>query len=289
MAKLDLRSAYRMVPVHPDDQPLLCIQWHGVTYCNQALPFGLRLAPKLFTAVADGLAWVLACRGAHDFLHYLDDFFFCEPSSSPLCGITLNRSIPLCGYMGLPVAPDKVEGQSTCITFLGIEIDSIAQVLRLPPPKLARLQTLIQDWSRKQVASKHQLQVLIGHLNHVAAVVRPGQTFLHHLISTMSIPSRPNHLVRLNEQCRSDIAWWALFLASWNGVSFLPSTAPWEGRSLQMHQGGAVAHTILSLVSGSSSGGPSHGGLSTFLPRSCFPWWLLQPYGVGSGQVSPST
>ena len=69
MAKLDLKSAYRMVSVHPNDQPLLCIQWRGVTYCDQALPFGLRSAPKLFTAVADGLAWALACLEAHDFLH----------------------------------------------------------------------------------------------------------------------------------------------------------------------------------------------------------------------------
>ena len=29
MAKIDLLSAYRHVPVHPCDQPLLCIEWLG--------------------------------------------------------------------------------------------------------------------------------------------------------------------------------------------------------------------------------------------------------------------
>ena len=65
MGKVDLKSAYRMVPVHPSDQHLLAIQWRGVTYCDQRLPFGLRSAPKVFNAVADALAWALTVRGVH--------------------------------------------------------------------------------------------------------------------------------------------------------------------------------------------------------------------------------
>ena len=61
MAKLDLKAAYRHVPVHPDDQSLLAIRWGGTTYLDTALPFGLCSAPKLFTAMADGLAWCMMC------------------------------------------------------------------------------------------------------------------------------------------------------------------------------------------------------------------------------------
>ena len=28
-AKFDLKSTYHMIPVHPDDQPLLGVQWNG--------------------------------------------------------------------------------------------------------------------------------------------------------------------------------------------------------------------------------------------------------------------
>ncbi len=59
MAKIDLHSAYRMVPV---DQSLLCIEWKGNWYMDKALPFGLRSAPILFTAVADALAWAMICN-----------------------------------------------------------------------------------------------------------------------------------------------------------------------------------------------------------------------------------
>ena len=52
MAKLDLEAAYRHVPVHPDDQGLLAVKWGNEVYVDSVLPFGLRSAPKIFTAVA---------------------------------------------------------------------------------------------------------------------------------------------------------------------------------------------------------------------------------------------
>ena len=143
MAKLDLKSAYRMVPVHQDDHHLLGIQWRGVVYYDKALPFGLRSAPKIFTAVADALAWAMTLRGITYLLHYLDDFFFCSPPGSPACQQALQIAIPLCSELGFPTAPEKTFGPATIITFLGIEIDSVRQELRLPQDKLVRLQALM--------------------------------------------------------------------------------------------------------------------------------------------------
>ena len=42
LAKLDIQTAYHMVPVHPDDGQLLGIVWKGCIYIDTALPFGLR-------------------------------------------------------------------------------------------------------------------------------------------------------------------------------------------------------------------------------------------------------
>ena len=44
---------------------------------NRALPFGLRSALKIFTAVADMIAWVLHRAGIQD--QYLNDFLFSGP------------------------------------------------------------------------------------------------------------------------------------------------------------------------------------------------------------------
>ena len=74
--KLDIKDAYRIVPVHPDDYHHLGINWQGNTYIDHALPFGLRSAPKIFTAIADVIAWVLTCEGISNQLHYLDNLLF---------------------------------------------------------------------------------------------------------------------------------------------------------------------------------------------------------------------
>ena len=132
IAKLDLHSAYRKVPVHPDDSYLLGIHWEGTTYLDRALPFGLRSAPKLFTAVADGYAWAISAQGFNDFMHYLDDFLFWSPPDSPRCHEALQSALQLGTALGLPAAPEKIVGPTTSLTFLGIEIDTVAQQLRLP-------------------------------------------------------------------------------------------------------------------------------------------------------------
>ena len=53
LVKLDIKDAYRIVPVHLGDYHLLGIEWRGFTYIDRALPFELHSAPKIFNVVAD--------------------------------------------------------------------------------------------------------------------------------------------------------------------------------------------------------------------------------------------
>ena len=55
LAKVDIKSAYRIIPIHPEDRLLLGMQWENKLYIDAALPLGLRSAPRIFSAVADVL------------------------------------------------------------------------------------------------------------------------------------------------------------------------------------------------------------------------------------------
>ena len=55
MAKFDIASAYWSIPVHPENRLLLGMTWREDPLVSGALPFGLRSAPELFTALADAL------------------------------------------------------------------------------------------------------------------------------------------------------------------------------------------------------------------------------------------
>jgi hypothetical protein len=63
LLKIDLKDAYRLLPVHPDAHHMLGVSWRGNTYVDRCLPFGLRSAPIIFSAIADALAWVFWCKG----------------------------------------------------------------------------------------------------------------------------------------------------------------------------------------------------------------------------------
>ena len=45
LAKFDVESAYRIIPVHPNDLYLLGMQWQGNYFVDITLPFGLPSAP----------------------------------------------------------------------------------------------------------------------------------------------------------------------------------------------------------------------------------------------------
>ena len=75
LAKVDIESAYRLIPVHPQDRPLLAVRWNGQIFIDQMLPFGLCSATKIFNALADALSWHLQQAGIPHLFHYLDDLY----------------------------------------------------------------------------------------------------------------------------------------------------------------------------------------------------------------------
>ena len=62
LAKIDVQSAFRLLPVHPADRHL-GMQWKGNVYIDTCLHFGLQSAPKLFIWVTDFLTWILQQQG----------------------------------------------------------------------------------------------------------------------------------------------------------------------------------------------------------------------------------
>ena len=155
----------------------------------------------------------------------MDDFIIVGPAGSPQCAQALAVLDDSCAALGVPVAEHKREGPTTCLTFLGIEMDTQVSQLRLPAAKLHRLRLLLEDWGDRKVCSRQELESLLGLLNHACKVVRSGRSFLCRMIDLLhSVAMHPliPHPIRLNREFRSDLAWWRLFIVQWNGVSFLP-------------------------------------------------------------------
>ena len=193
----------------------------GPGVCSAALPFGLRSAPKIFTALADGLEWMAKEHGVEYLWHYLDDFITCGAAGSEECRLHLQILLDICKRLGVPIAEEKVDGPTACLVLWGIIIDTIRGELRLPLDKLTRLRDRINEWLQKKRCTKRDLLSLAGQLQHAATVVRPGRTFLRRLFDLSATVQKPHHHLSLNRGARSDLAWWHEFLTDWNGVSLL--------------------------------------------------------------------
>ena len=178
MAKFDVESAYRNVPIHHEDRYLLGMSCRNQYYIDITLPFGLRSAPYVFNSIATAVD-----RSIRFILHYLDDFLTMAPANSRECYDNVTRARALFNRLGLPLHPDKCVGPTTCLTFLGIELDSVTETARLPQEKFHATFTMLQQWATKKTCTRRDLESLLGSLHHACKVVQPGRTFLRRLIS----------------------------------------------------------------------------------------------------------
>ena len=131
MAKMDIESAYRIVPVDPADRLLLGVRWQGGIFFDTRLPFGLRSAPKIFSAVADALQWILERKGVQWVAHYLDDFILLGSPGSSACQRGMDLLLQVCKELGVPVSAAKCAGPTTRLVFLGfVDLESGLQEKR---------------------------------------------------------------------------------------------------------------------------------------------------------------
>ena len=159
MAKLDIKSAFRLLPVHPADRHLLAMEWQKGIYIDTCLPFGLRSAPKLFNILADLLSWTIVQRGVSFSFHYLDDFLTMGPPGTDVCQGNLNIFLSTYKELGVPLATEKLEGPTTSLTFLGVVLDSARMEIRLPKEKLQRIRQEVTNGlgKRKPLSGKFYL------------------------------------------------------------------------------------------------------------------------------------
>ena len=149
---------------------------------------------------------------------------------------------PLTVFPSLALHPDKLQGPSTCLTILGIELDSLTLQARLPQDKLDRITALLEDW--KHWCRRKDLESLIGHLQHACKVVPQGRSFLRRMINLLCAFRRNDHPIRLNQEFFLDLAWWRELFQSWDGCSFLqyPQWAPLPDFEVSSDASGALGY-----------------------------------------------
>ena len=198
------------------------MRWKGDLFIDICLPFGVRLAPKLFNTLADMLSWILDRNEISPLIHYLDNFLTMRQADSAACHNHLTTIKEVCQDFGIPLALEKVEGSSQCLTFLGITVDTKRMEARLPSDKLLHIRNQLLAWLTRKSTLKGTSYPLSGCCSMPAKLWSEEDPLC--LACTYITSAKLKHLshyTRLTKDFRSDLYWWHTFVNIWNGASLL--------------------------------------------------------------------
>ena len=99
MVKMDIKSAYRMVPIHPHDRRLFGMMWEDKVCGDPALPFELS-HHQIHSAIVDALEWIAKNNRVQYLWHYLDDYLTCNgEADSDECRLNLELPVDIYNYL----------------------------------------------------------------------------------------------------------------------------------------------------------------------------------------------
>ena len=228
MINLDLTDAYLTVPMHPDSRKFLRFLLGDKTYEFTAMPFGLNVAPRLFTKIMKPVVASLRSQGVR-LIIYLDDILIIASSIE-----TLNRhktlAISLLESLGFLINYEKSNlTPSQQIVFLGMLVDSAPMQFILPQQKAVQIQKecrLLLNTNRPTI--RHLSRVL-GLLEACRPAVWSAPLHYRQLqtlqINALQRWANYNALVDLTPSAKSDLSWWVTTLQTPQGSPIVPPIA----------------------------------------------------------------
>jgi hypothetical protein len=230
LSKLDVSAAFKRVPVKPEDRALLGLRWKDKYYYELVLPFGLRTSGYRWEMYAAALHFFFEKHlGVHLVIHYVDDFLLVAPPGDTAAAEAQRDAVEaLCLKLGAVLEHKKRVGPTTCLEFLGIELDTVAMSMRLTSKRIAALRELLADMgSPDRQFSVTELASLVGKLQFATLVIRPGRAFTKRICAVMCDMKATREdrgrveRRRLSAEARHDLRWWEDLLKDWNSHSLL--------------------------------------------------------------------
>ena len=232
LGKIDLKDAYFVIPIwtgHRKYLPFLHRKYLPFLHRKYLrLPFGLALAPILFTKILKPVVALLRRAGIR-LIIYLDDLLFMHATQE---GVREDMATArhLLENLGLVINLEKsVFVPTQKLEFLGFIIHTIDMILVLPDDKVKSIKSLCRTLLGQQLVSVRDLSQLIGKLKASIQAVFPAPLHYRHLQHLknqgLAMGSGYDSCLPLSREAREEIGWWLVHLEAWNGRAIL-STPP---------------------------------------------------------------
>lgn len=178
-AAFDISAAYRITPVHPDQQHALCIQWRDKVYVDRAVAFGLASSAGVFGAVADMLVDIYRQSGFGPMCKWVDDFFVVQ---LPHQTWKEDDFVRLTASLGVPWSMHKTKPLASRQRYIGFDWDLERKSVALPEEKMDAIRGLLNQWiDPKACFMMREAAQVHGKLVHISSIFPLIRPFLRHV------------------------------------------------------------------------------------------------------------
>lgn len=232
LIKMDVKSAFRLVAVREADHHLLGMKWRNKYFYDKHLPFGLAASPPLWERISRMINWIMRVEfGLRHVMHYVDDFLVAVPPDQDLQK-TLELIRGIWGVLGVPVAEDKLE-IGTSLTYLGLELDTVARCARVPQVKLDKAREILSKMAAYKEVRAKWLESAVGKLAFLGKVFPVGKPFLSEL--RRAAREATDGIAAMSPEAKAEVRFWRKFLPSWSGVALLRDPIPVSSEDLHFY------------------------------------------------------
>ena len=163
---LDLKDGYWHVPVAPRKRPYLGFRYKGQNWQFRAMPFGLNIAPRIFTKVMAHIVKVMATKGIWC-LPYLDDLLILAPTKEE-CLHHLDKAVKILEEFGWIINQEKSRKQPAQIfEWLGIHVDLKDHTVSATQAHMEDLQEQLKSVIKSKHTSKRKIMKMQGLANWI--------------------------------------------------------------------------------------------------------------------------
>ena len=223
IGKSDMTSAFRHFAISKKFWKFLIMKaqnpldgkWYY--FVDKCMPFGASISCSHFQRFSNAIAHIVRHFTKKDNVNYLDDYFFAD-LFKVACNSQIAKFIEICDMIQFPVSMDKTFWGTTKLSFLGLLIDTIAQIICVPYEKVCKAEELISGvlLKKKKKIQIGQLQKITGFLNFLGKAIVPGRAFtrrLYHIEEkALAKNLKQHHHVNLTAEMRMDLKMWLVFL-----------------------------------------------------------------------------
>ena len=212
MGSIDLKDAYFLIPLHKDSKKYVCFDWRNNIYQWNCIPFGLNVAPWLFTKVMKPVVNFLRSENLISVV-YLDDWL-CFGSSYDECLQNLKFTVQTLESLGFIINEKKssLVPQNRC-QFLGLILNSMHMSIELPETKRHQIASLIKELRNKRVCSIREFARLVGCIVAACPAIQYGWLYSKSLERTKYLNllrNNSNYSGRMTipQSLSADLDWW---------------------------------------------------------------------------------